>query len=295
MNCEQAKEQVRIQDFLNNLTIQPTRFYGRFLWYKSPLPYRKDENPSFRIDTKTNYWLDVGTGETGNIIDLVMKMNFTDVAGALEIISKPQLSKKSFSFSKQQKYQNSFQIKHLQLLQNRALIHYLTSRQISQSKAVNYVQEAYYCTYPEQKKPFFALAFKNDKGGFELRSGVKTKNFPDGFKGSISPKVITTIPGNRKAINLFEGFIDFLSALEYHKISKPCNTTIVLNSVTNLDSIIELLKGFNQINLFLDNDEAGELAGTKIKNVHSRVKDYSKIIYPGNKDFNEFICKNQLS
>ncbi len=281
MNCKEAKENIKIQDFLNNLTIQPARIYGRYLWYKSPLPYRKDHNPSFRVDTKTNWWYDAGTGETGNIIDLVMAMNVTNVAGALQILQKPGLSKPSFSFfDKQMNNQPRIEIKHVQPLQNRALIQYLEYRKISPGTAGKFVQEAYYNI---RGKQYFSLAFKNDKGGYELRNKY--------FKGSSSPKAITTVPGTSNEVHIFEGFFNFLSALEHYRTTKPVWSCIVLNSVSNLETIINTLEQYKNINLYLDNDRAGELAAGTIKSRFKTVKDYSKIIYPDHNDFNEFICK----
>ncbi len=117
----------------------------------------------------------------------------------------------------------------MQPLQNRALVQYLASRQISKAKAVNYVQEAY---YQVNGKQYFALAFKNDKGGFELRNKY--------FKGSSSPKAITTIPGSRKAVSIFEGFIRYVDLLlEFYQVRKPAGTCIILNSVSNLDAVLE--------------------------------------------------------
>ncbi len=48
------------------------------------------------------------------------------------------------------------------------------------------------------------MGFKNNFGGFELRNKY--------FKGSSSPKEITLISNNSPdRLNVFEGFMDFLS------------------------------------------------------------------------------------
>ncbi len=208
-----------------------------------------------------------------------MNLNKTGIPGALLILQKPELSKPDFSYSEQQNYQTAnIEIKHIQPLQNRALIEYLQIRKITPTKAANYLQEAY---YKVNDKQYFALAFKNDLGGFELRNKY--------FKGSSSPKAITTIPGTSNAVHIFEGFIDFLSALEHYRTTKPAGTCIILNSVSNLQTIIDTLEQYQNINLFLDNDNAGNKAVATIKSIHPKVKDYSKIIYPEDKDFNLFL------
>ena len=279
MNCTQAK-QIPIIGFLASQGLYPVETRNGQAVYHSP--FKEDKIPSLYVDYKKydlQVWKDFSTGAAGNILDLVMKMYHVDIPGALIILQKPEITKTDFSFFSQQEDNSSnIEIKHLQPLQNAALVQYLNSRKISQSKAANYVQEAY---YKVNDKQYFALAFKNDKEGFELRNKY--------FKGSSSPKAITTIPGSCKAVNIFEGFIDFLSALEYYKTNKSVNTCIILNSVSNLQTIISALEQYQHINLYLDQDNAGNEATDAIKSRYPKAKDYSKIIYPDHKDFNEFL------
>jgi DNA primase len=276
MNCTEAKK-IPITYYLHTIGITPKDVKNGSAWYCSP--FRQETKPSFKVDRQNNIWYDFGTGSGGNILDLVMNLNKTGIPGALLILQKPELSKPDLSFSEQQSSNPAnIKIKHLQPLQNRALIEYLNSRKITPAKAANYVQEAYYTV---NEKQYFALAFKNDRGGFELRNKY--------FKGSSSPKAVTTISGHKQAVNIFEGFIDFLSALEHYHTTKPTGTCIVLNSVSNLDTIINTLEQYEQINLYLDNDNAGNQAAETIKRTHPKVKDYSKIIYEDFKDMNEFL------
>ena len=278
MNCTQAKK-ISIIDYLAAIGINPAIHKNNSVWYCSP--FRNEETPSFKVNINGYVWYDFGTGTGGNILKLVTMLNSTDTNGALKILEQPGLIKPdSFISEQQETNQPAIEIKHVQPLQNRALIQYLNHRNISYQTAAKFVQEAYYRV---NEKKYFSLAFQNDKGGFELRNKH--------FKNSSSPKAITTIPGNRKAVNIYEGFIDFLSALERYKITKTEVTSIILNSVNNLDSVINNLTDYQQINLILDNDTAGNQATEKIKSIYPKAKDYSKIIYPGHKDFNEFICK----
>ncbi|MGQ8335660.1 toprim domain-containing protein [Sunxiuqinia sp. A32] len=290
MNCEQAK-QIKIVDFLSSTGRNPARVYGDYAWYNSPLPFRNDSNPSFKVNISKNIWIDVATGEGGNILDLVMAMNSTSVTGALMILQKPELSKHSFSFSEKQK-SPGIKINHIQPLQNRALIEYVENRGIPADIASRYLMEAYYKTYPDQEKAFFALAFKNDKGGHELRNGNKTAKQPQGYKVKATPNYVTTIPGNNNTLNVFEGFMDFLSAMVYFKTKKPAHKTIILNSVVNLNYIESLLKSARKINLYLDNDDSGITAVERVKELNPKVTNYSTIIYPQYKDFNQFLNSN---
>lgn len=278
MNCTEAKE-ISIISYLESIGYRSKRSSNGISWFCSP--FRNESEPSLKVELKNNIWYDHGAGMGGTILDLVMKLNNATVKEALSILEKPKLSKHEFSFFQQQNSQLAgIEIKHVQQLQNRALLQYLESRKITPVKATNYLKESY---YQVNGKQYFALAFENDLGGFELRNKY--------FKGSSSPKAITTIPGTRNAVNISEGFFDFLSALEYYQTTKPAGTCIILNSVSNLETIIDNLKHYQTINLYLDNDRAGELAAETIKHTHPKVKDYSKIIYPDYNDFNDFICK----
>lgn len=288
MNCEQAR-QIKIVDFLSNIGKEPARIYGNHAWYNSPV--RTDKKPSFKVDLNKNLWFDVGTGDGGDILDLVMLLNSTNITGALMILQKPELSKQSFSFSEKQK-SYGIKIKHIQSLQNRALIQYLKTRKIPANIASLFLKEAYYYTSKGQEKAFFALAFKNDKGGYELRNGNKTQKNPDGYKICSSPKYITTIPGIDNTVNLFEGFMDFLSALVYFRTKDPVHKTIVLNTIENLPYIESQIKLADRINLYLDNDDPGKATVEKIMRLNSNVTNYATIIYPNNKDFNQFLNSN---
>ena len=58
------------------------------------------------------------------------------------------------------------------------------------------------------------------------------------------------------------------------------------------DSIIPQLSDYEIINLFLDNDLPGIESSEKITNCFQNVVNYSMLIYPDHKDFNEFMVKN---
>lgn len=125
------------------------------------------------------------------------------------------------------------------------------------------------------------MGFSNDSVGYELRNGLN-------FKGKTSND-ITTFERGSKSVVLFEGFFDFLSALEYYGIQEPINTTIVLNTCNNLNRALPLLANRKLIHCFLDNDETGHKTVQKLINKGFNVKDWSAILYPNSKDFNDYL------
>lgn len=283
MNCEQANK-MNIAGFLSSQGKSPEKPSGNGLLYCSPL--RNEKTASFKVDPVKNVWYDFGTGTGGRLVDLVCQMYNVDVPGALLILSGADISNQSFSFDKQESISSSIEIKHVQELQNRALIQYLESRGISLKIASGYIKEAYYnITKPDtgEIRRYFAVAFENDKSGYELRNKI--------WKGSTSPKTITTIPGNREKINVFEGFMDFLSALVYYQQPEPKNTTIVLNGLAHISKLYEMLTGFKQINLYLDNDESqsGQNAVRELQNRFPVAVNHAALLYPNHNDFNDFL------
>jgi DNA primase len=280
MNVSEAK-QIKIIDFLQANGINPFKISHGSAIYFSPL--RNEKTPSFSIDLQKNVWYDFGIGEGGNLIGLVMKLNSVNVSEALELInSAASLGYKPFEFKMPVNAEEKSKIVIVQIIEisHPALLVYLTNRKVSIRIARHFLKEVHYILYG---KKFFALAFKNDLGGYELRNS--------GFKGGNSPKWFTTIPGtDTSKLMVFEGFMDFLSwCTFYNKI--PAGETVILNSLSFLPRIKTLLLNAREVNLFLDNDPAGSAAAQKIRLWCVKVKDWAPIIYPDHKDFNDFLMK----
>ena len=295
----QEANNISIKDYLDSLGILPVvdkLYYGM---YHSP--FRQDDTPSLKVDYGVNLWCDFGTGEGGSLIDLVMKQHSCNAYGAISRLEQGYYSANTFSFqgksisernaAKEEKKQlaSPIEIRKIQPLQNPALINYLKSRNIAPEVVSDYVQEMYYCV---NGKPLFALAFKNDAGGYELRN--------PGYKGCTSPKDITRIQFAGKRNNacfVFEGFMDYLSFLTIrHKNSPtyPCidwQDYIILNSTANVDKALYPLGEYERIHCLLDNDEAGRKATQAIQKEYDwRVRDASHL-YSGHKDLNDYLCQ----
>jgi DNA primase len=292
MNCQEANR-IPISGFLVSKGFHPDKKNGNNFWYRSPL--RNENTASFKVDRLKNVWFDYGMGTGGHLIDLACKMYNISVSGALLVISGLSPADTSLSFFEKpdpSQYESSIKIQNVQQLQNKALIQYLISRKVNVSIASKFVEEVHYTVYPGQTKPYYAIGLKNDKGGYELRNGYITKNFPSGFKGASSPKSKTTIPGkNRTTTNVTEGFMDALSLLTYYNTDQPDGDIIVLNGIGQVKDFIKVMESYSKINLWLDNDPAGKKTAAMIMEQCSDAINRSEIIYSAYKDFNEFICK----
>ncbi len=295
MNSKQAK-QLNLVNFLNRIGHQPKNVKNSNVWYISP--FRPNETkPSFKVDTNTNYWYDFGIGTGGTIIDFVMHLLHTnDISSVLKYIEQrtnwrervSPILKQNFSFQKQKEEMPKTET-FISPIKDEVLLHYLKSRGISEIYS-SYLRQA---TIFKSEKHYVTLAFRNDKGGYELRNKY--------FKGCTS-KDLSTIKGiNTKPVYVFEGFFDFLSFCELAKKSgeetfnqiKGINV-LILNSVALLDKAINALKSYNDIRLFLDNDDAGATSTLKIMNALPTSQDFSDLYKPY-KDLNEFLLKTNKS
>jgi hypothetical protein len=281
MNCTQAK-QISIVDYLQSHGIKPKSRYPKHYWYLAP--HRSENNPSFVVNLRKNTWYDKSENIGGNIIELAMMMNNTDIKGALQILSANDI--KSFSFDQQNSIEApGINIKHLQPIQRKLLIKYLISRKIPVQLARLYLSEASYTT-AKSTMQFYSLAFRNDLGGYHLRNSK--------FKGIASPGYFTSISGRSKdQLNIFEGVYDFLSALVYFKSTKPKFDCLVLNSNVHIEKVLPILKRYSRINAFLDNDPSGTDTLNHIRAAHSQVENFAGRIYPDHKDFNEFLINSK--
>ena len=288
MNSATAKL-IPLQDFMEKIGYTPQKVNGVFWWYQSPFLATTQQTGSFKIDTSQNIWYDYSQGKGGKIIELVMQLQNCNVSTALQQLGGLFNANDIFLFaqqintaSKKQTSHNKIIVKKVKPLTNKALLKYLAERRISTEIATKYLVEVYYCTEKHKDKNYFAVGFGNDKGGYELRNRL--------YKAASSPKAITTIQGssqNNKGVCIFEGFMDFLSCLEYYGTLTPKYDCLVLNTVGFAAEATERLKNYEKVFCFFDNDKAGTEAFTALQQVHPRVKDFSNL-YKNHNDFNEF-------
>ena len=90
-------------------------------------------------------------------------------------------------------------------LLNPRLQGYLEERGINTHVAIPNCEEV---RYRVRGKRYYAIGFRNDAGGLELRNRF--------FKGCISPKDISLKHNGSDVCDVFEGFMDYLSAMIRH-------------------------------------------------------------------------------
>lgn len=278
---------IPLASFLSRLGHEPTARKGTRLWYKSPL--RQEHTPSFKVDTTLNCWYDFGLGRGGNIIDLAAELyQSTDLRHILCCIADsypvPSVPTVASSLAPRQSAPSMEQFE-VMPLEHRALVAYLQERGIPAHIATANCKEAHYSV---NGKFYFAVAFENVSGGWELRNRY--------FKGCRGRKDISYLPWARDGPSaecaVFEGFIDYLSALALGIISGA--DTIILNSVVNVNKAVPYLKDYTTINCYLDNDNAGQSALAELTAIYGSAVIDRSTLYSEFNDLNEYLT-NQSS
>ena len=275
-----------IVEYLERKGINPVRRTPSYALYRSPL--REETQPSFKVDTEKNLWIDYGEGRGGSIIDLCMRMEGCTLSETIRLLGQNAPVNGTYSFLNDFVPNNSQPV--MAVNGARRLIEisdtlpshfqeYLTKvRCINLEKAMPFLK----CiSYEVRGRRYQAIGFANLSGGYELRDN-KT------FKGTIAPKDITPIFTDRaEPVCIFEGFIDFLSFLSMkEEITNHC---LVMNSVSNVARTIRYLndRHLTHIRAFLDNDEAGRRTVQDFIKAGFHVEDMN-IHYKDFKDLNDF-------
>jgi len=280
MNIEQARD-ISIVEILQNLGYEHTSTNGKESWYLSP--FRSENSASFKVSLKLNRWFDHGEQKGGNGIDFIVELKKCTVSEALKYLQNCD----SFSFQKQtafsyerKKKENSNDVLIIKTIEHSALKQYLASRRITNSHALDQIKEVH---YQVNQKKYFAIGFKNRSDGWELRSKYA--------KICLGKKDITLIDNGCTVIKIFEGFFDYLSSLQISdKKNENESDFLILNSAALVVKNISILEKYKVIELYLDNDSAGDKYTKLITERFPEAKD-ERCSYLKYNDLNEHLCK----
>ena len=267
---------ISLVDFLHHLGYEPTGRDSKGLWFYAP--YRNERKPSFHVNPRKNVWFDFGSGAGGDIFTLAGELcNSTDFIRQAEYIAEKMRMPVSQPYKPEPFIeQPTFEDVKISKLVSPALLRYLANRGIPADIAQRYCVQV---DYKLHGKNYYAIGFENSAHGYELRNAF--------FKGSYPPKHITHIANSNARCNVFEGFIDFLSAERLGL--NDGNDSVVLNSVANVGKAIPTLAKYPLILCYLDNDTAGRAAVARLRREFGdRVSDKSAL-YPDHKDLNDYL------
>lgn len=285
MNTIHAK-QISIEKVLQNLGCEPTKSNENESWYLSP--FRIEKTASFKLNRKINRWFDHGEQKGGNVIDFVIEKFGFNVTEALSYLDKFDTF---FSFQKQvfetptKEKDNESHIEKIISVQHLVLIQYLKSRGITKFQTESILKEIHY-TIKDRK--YFAIGFENRSGGFEIRSKYA--------KICLGKKDITIISNQSQILRIFEGFFDYLSYSQISDNKKlEQSDYLILNSVALITKNLSVLENYQTIELYLDNDTAGNKYTEIIQETFQNSID-NRRMFKGYKDLNEWfsICELEV-
>lgn len=283
LSCEEAKN-IDMVGYLSSIGIEPTKIRGNNFWYLSPL--HNEKTPSFKIDRKLNRWYDHGIGKGGNLIDFAIQCHGCTVSDLLQMLSgndSPERKPWTAPLTAEAATPK-ISVTEVKSLHSTELLNYLRERSIDLLIADNYCREV---RYTFESKKYYAIGFKNDAGGYELRNRY--------FKGSCSPKGVTTVKNGSKILLVFEGFFDFLSYLVITaKMDIPIQDYLILNSLSFFDQSIPFMLEYDTVRLFLDNDAAGQKCSLYGSSLDARFQDESGM-YKNYADLNDFLNRKRRS
>jgi hypothetical protein len=280
MNCQQAN-QIDMVAYLATLGFKPEKIRQNDYWYLSP--NHAENSASFKVNRSKNIWYDHGTGEGGNLVDFAMRYFNCGLQEALNKIETCSNRLLSHNYEAPvlppANVENTLKIIGVdQSITDLFLLRYLNQRHIDKSVAGKLCKQI---LYENAGKRFTAIGFKNNCGGYELRS--------ENFKGSAAPKYVTWLNNCAENITVFEGFFDFLTWRSLRTEKEALSTNIlVLNSLSFFTRSLLLQEKYQRIHLYLDNDPPGRKC---VQEIHKRnpgkVVDESRS-YKDFKDLNDW-------
>ena len=280
-------------DYLAGQGYCPAFIGSDHYWYLSPL--RQEKKASFKVKRSKNIWIDFGTGKGGKLVDFCLLFHHCTVKELLQKFTRPaHIQEQDYFFSHQQRNVPDFDSE--KIVQQSApenaikiistgpvsivdLLHYFHQRTINFEIAKQHLCEVSF-ELAVNGKLFYALGFKNNAGGYELRNAF--------FKASSSPKYISYFDNNSNQIAVFEGAFDFLSYLSITK-NNCCSLTnfLVLNSLSFFERSLLLMEKHEHVFLYLDHDPSAKKCVDVAKSRSQKYVDQSSL-YKGFKDLNEW-------
>ena len=275
-SCEEVKEMDMIM-YLSKLGYEPVKIINVDYWYLSPL--RNEKTPSFKINRRINRWFDHGLGRGGNLVDFAILFHNCTVGEFLKLVNGNVPFQKPFSHPDKESPVESKLIIHGDfMLSSFGLLNYLQERRIPIDIADQFCREV---RYELNNKVYYGIGFKNDSGGYEIRNRY--------YKGSSSPKNITSIDNKAKEVAVFEGFFDFLSFMAIHQNQEQVNMDfMVLNSVSMFYRARPFMENHDTIRLYLDRDASGQNFTQKALFIRDKYRDESEL-YKNYNDLNDWL------
>ena len=278
MNCKQFNS-ISLEEVLQILGHLPTKQTEKEAWFLNP--FSTENQASFKLDKRNNIWYLHSEGIGGNNTDFMIKYLNASVKEVLEWAENQIFSsfhQQNFPNQKLENLHKNYEIIEVKEIQHPALMEYLRTRKVENQ--TEFLKEIH---YQMNDKNYFGIGFKNNSGGYEIRNKYS--------KICLGKKDVSTIKNGSGNVKIFEGFFDFLSFKNIENfLEKEPSDYIILNSVSMIHNIKNSLGNYENIELYFDNDEAGNRAVKMLKNELENIED-CRVLYSDLKDLNEYLTQ----
>ena len=282
MNCKQFNR-ISLEEVLLSLGHLPTKQNEKEAWYLNP--FASESQASFKINKSLNYWYLFSEGIGGTNTDFMKKYLNASVNEVLVWAEDQNFSsfhQQNISDRKVENLPTNYEIIEIKNVKHPALLEYLNERKVDSQ--IEFLKEIH---YRMNNKNYFGIGFKNDSDGYEIRNKYS--------KICLGKKDVSTIKNGSDSLRIFEGFFDFLSFKNVENfLEKEPTDYLILNSVSMISNIKNSLGNYEKIELYFDNDDAGNRAVEMIKNETQNAED-CRVLYSDFKDLNDWMIHKNPS
>ena len=103
------------------------------------------------------------------------------------------------------------------------------------------------------------------------------------YKNNIGKKDVSLIKNGKQKLLVFEGFLDFLSYLTLNPVTYYKNDYLIIHSVSLILYGIKYFKDYKEVDLYFDNDKAGDKLTNAILSIQ-RGEKLSEELFIGNRE-----------
>ncbi len=278
---------------------------GEYLYLS---PFRIEKTPSFRVREKMgtqgeDLWFDFGLGgkQGGDIISLVQKLH--QIHSIDEVLKYLKAYKAGFivggvltsAIYKKNSDENTWNPSIQILGDPKPLNHFILLKYLREERKIpneisqKYLSLIYYQhSNSTNKKHYFGFGWLNESNAYEIRGAGRNP-----FKTVSGKKDLTIFRSKPKSGNIyiFEGMLDYLSALVLKNSETLNGTSLILNGASMISRVEASLKDveIERINVFTDNDQAGQQAYLTLQKMYENTNIVKQNFYKGYKDVNEYL------
>lgn len=270
MNSKQIKE-ISIREVMESFSLFPERDNSITGFYLAI--DRVERDPNLLVNFVHNSAIDFKSTNSFNVVSIVQtikKCTESDALAYLEIVhnSSPKMLKDEVS-------------KTFKIIDIKDNLHPLNLQSIV-GLDVNINCDLFSeIWFEDGPKKYYGIAFKNDSGGYEIRS--KYMNI------CLLKKDITTIKNDGKELLVFQDYPDLLTYKFLFETNESENTDyLILNSNSMIHKIKNEVVHYNKITIYFDNTQSGNFATEQVKSFSKKVVD-GRILYSHLKNINQLI------